>query len=257
MILGADIGNSSIGFCGMEAGSGQIRFQSRMDTHPLQTVERYAEELRRLLRPFSGALEPVEGSIVSSVVPAATQPVCAALTALTGTPPLLVTPDLHTDLNMESAPNTVVGADLIAAACAAIHWHPLPAIVVDMGTATTVMAVDGARYLRGGGILPGVRVSMQSLLGATAQLDCVPLEAPGHAIGRTTAECIQSGILYGAAGAIDGLITRIEEELGTSATLIATGGMAPRIIPLCRHKLLWEPDLLLKGLSLLYAQNRL
>ena len=257
MILGADIGNSSIEFCGMEAGSGLIHFQSRIDTHPIQTKERYAEELRRLLRPFSGGLENVEGGIVSSVVPAAAEPVCAALTALIGTPPLLVTPGIQTDLNMKSAPDTVVAADLIAASAAAIRWHPLPAIVVDMGTATTVVALDEGCYLRGCSILPGLQASLQALVGTTALLSAVPLEAPGHAMGRNTTECIQSGIFYGAAGAIDGLVTRMEEELGTRATLIATGGLAPRIIPLCRHKLQWEPNLLLKGLSLLYAQNRL
>ena len=130
-----------------------------------------------------------------------------------------------------------------------------PIIVIDMGTATTLDVVDRDGCYTGGVILPGVMVSLNALVGNTAQLPQINLEAPKRVIGKNTIECMQNGIMYGNAAMLDGLIDRMEAEMGEKATLVATGGMARFITPLCNHEITYIPDLLLRGLLILYRQN--
>ena len=144
---------------------------------------------------------------------------------------------------------------IVVDAVAGIHNYPLPQIIIDMGTATTVSVIDREGNYRGGMILPGVVVSSDSLISRTAQLQKVAFEVPKNLIGRNTIDCMKSGILYGNAGALDGLIDRINAELDEPCTVIATGGLAGVITPLCRNKILLDDDLLLKGLLLLYNKN--
>ena len=125
-----------------------------------------------------------------------------------------------------------------------------------MGTATTMMAVDASGTLLGGSICPGVKVSSEVLTTRTSQLPGISLEAPKHAIGRNTTECMQSGIMLGTACMIDGMVTRMEEELGMKATIIATGGISRFVLPMCRTQIHYDRDLLLKGLRILYEKNK-
>ncbi|MCD7947641.1 MAG: type III pantothenate kinase [Oscillospiraceae bacterium] len=247
MILGVDIGNSNIVISGIDTATDAVLFQ-----HRLESTQLTVEELACFLR---SAPAVVEGSIVASVVPALSDIVCKALHEVIGKAPLVVSVESRSRLRFPPLGTITVGADLIVAAAAAIDRFPLPAVLVDLGTATTVMAVDADCFLRGGAILPGVHVSNTALIEATALLPDVPLVSPGHVIGQNTQECIQSGLLYGAAAAIDGLVTRIEEELGASATVVATGGFSPLIVPLCRRAMILEPNLLPIGLSVLYKSN--
>ena len=141
-------------------------------------------------------------------------------------------------------------------AVAGIHHYPLPQIIIDMGTATTVSVLDAEGGYRGGMILPGVAVSHDALASRTAQLPKVAFELPKHTIGTNSVDCLKSGLLYGNAGALDGLIDRINAELNTPCTVVATGGLSSVIAPLCRNKIILDDDLLLKGLSILFEKNK-
>ena len=129
-------------------------------------------------------------------------------------------------------------------------------LIFDRGTATTVSVIDENRCYQGGMIYPGVGVSLDSLTARAAQLSGISLEAPEHLIGKNTIECMKSGIIYSSAAAIDGIIDRMKEELGSDVTVIATGGLAKKIVPHCRREVILDDDLLLKGLSILYQKNK-
>ena len=133
--------------------------------------------------------------------------------------------------------------------------HSGALIVIDMGTATTMCVVDKHGNYIGGIILPGLKVSLDSLSSKTAQLPYISLEVPSHVIGKNTIDCMRSGIIYGNVDMIDGILDRMEKELGEPPTIIATGGLAKFITPLCRHKILVDDALLLKGLLILYRKN--
>jgi type III pantothenate kinase len=146
--------------------------------------------------------------------------------------------------------------DLVADAVAGLAFYQVPFIVIDMGTATTLCVVDAKKNYIGGMILPGVGISLDALTARASQLSGIAIEAPKHIIGKNTVDCMKSGVLYSSAGAIDGCIDRIEEELGEKTTVIATGGLAKKIIPHCRRQIILDDELLLKGLYVIYMKNR-
>ena len=149
-----------------------------------------------------------------------------------------------------------VGSDRIVIAVAALAEYDPPLTLLDLGTATTIEVVgQGSTYL-GGCIIPGVRISMDALTSRTAQLPGISLDQPKRVIGKNTVDCMRSGIMYGTAAMLDGMLDRVEEELGFSTTVVATGGMAQFIVPLCRREIRLEKDLLLKGLNIIYQKNR-
>jgi len=162
---------------------------------------------------------------------------------------------MKTGLNIKMDNPKTVGGDRIVAAVAANAKYKGPIIIADMGTATTLDVVDHDGNYIGGVILPGVKVALNSLVSNTAQLPRISFDVPKRAIGKNTIECMRNGIMLGNAAMLDGLIDRMTAELGEEATLIATGGMARFITPLCTHKITYDPDLLLRGLMILYRQN--
>ena len=125
-----------------------------------------------------------------------------------------------------------------------------------MGTATTMIVVDQNGAMIGGAIIPGVKISMDALTGRTALLPGLQLDQPKKAIGSNTIDCMRSGLMLGSACMIDGMIDRMEEELGYQTTVIATGGIAKFVIPMCRHEIIYDKDLLVKGLAALYRENQ-
>ena len=129
-------------------------------------------------------------------------------------------------------------------------------IVVDMGTATTMVVLDKNGALVGGCICPGVRISLDALTERTSLLPGIQLDQPKKAIGRNTIECMRSGIMMGNACMIDGMVDRMEAELGCKTTVIATGGIAKFIVPMCKTPIVYDKDLLVKGLATLYRENR-
>ena len=125
-----------------------------------------------------------------------------------------------------------------------------------MGTATTISVIDRQKNYIGGMILPGIRVSTDSLTSRTSQLPRISVEEPKRLIGTNTVDCMKSGLIYGNASCMDGMIERINEELGEKATVVATGGLARRIVPHCRQQIILDDELLLKGLKYIYYKNR-
>ena len=163
---------------------------------------------------------------------------------------------MKTGLNILMDNPKTVGSDMIVDAVAAIREHPCPIIIIDMGTATTLSVVDKNGCYIGGVILPGLRLSLDTLSSKTAQLPSISLDIPSKVIGKNTIDCMRSGIMYGNASMIDGIIDRMEEELGQPATLVATGGLSRFVTPLCRHSIIYDEALLLKGLLILYEKNK-
>lgn len=253
MILAIDIGNTNIVLGGLEGE--KILFEARMATDLIKTSDQYCAELKSMLALFEVTPEAISGSIISSVVPPVLNSFKTAIRKLTGKACLVVGPGIRTGLNIRMENPAEVGSDLIVAAVAAIAEYGAPLLLVDMGTATTITAVDETGTFVGGCICPGVKISMEALTGRTAQLPGISLDEPQKAIGKNTRDCMRSGIMFGAAAMLDGLLDRMEAELGTPVKVVATGGIARFVIPLCRRKLIYDRSLMLKGLGLLYRRN--
>lgn len=253
MILAIDIGNTNIVLGGIE--NTQIVFVARMATDVIKTSDQYHLELKNMLKLFSVDTAKLEGTIISSVVPPVLHSIHTAILKMTGCEPLIVGPGIRTGLNVHVDNPKQVGSDLIVAAVAGMKEYGAPLMIVDMGTATTITVIDENKSFRGGAICPGVRISMDALTSRTAQLPGISLEAPKQAIGRNTVDCMQSGIMLGAAAMLDGLLDRMEEELGREVPVVATGGISQFVIPLCRRKIIYDKNLLLKGLNILYRNN--
>ena len=246
MLLAIDIGNTNIVIGCIEAE--KICHELRLATDLVKTSDQYWMDLKGVLALYDLQADEIEGVIISSVVPPVLNSLRTAVMKLTGRTPMVVGPGLKTGLNIAGGNAGQVGSDLVVAAVAALRDYPAPVIIIDMGTATTMMAIDQTGTFLGGSICPGVKVSSEVLTTRTSQLPGISLEAPKHVIGRNTIECMQSGIMLGAACMIDGMIERMEEELGVKATVVATGGISRFVLPMCRSEIRYDRDLLLRGL---------
>ncbi|MDD3794644.1 MAG: type III pantothenate kinase [Lachnospiraceae bacterium] len=253
MILAIDIGNTNIVLGCIQEN--KILFTERLSTDHAKTDLEHAISIKIVLELHNINPREVTGAIIGSVVPPITALIRDALYKITGCSAIVVGPGVKTGLNILMDNPAQVGSDLIVGAVAGIAEYPLPLILIDMGTATTICVIDENKNYIGGMILPGLRVSLDSLTSRTSQLPKISLEPPKRLIGKNTIECMKSGILYGNASCIDGMISRIEEDLGQSATAVATGGLAAAIVPLCRHNIILDDELLLKGLLLIYKKN--
>lgn len=254
MILAIDIGNTNIvlGCCRGE----EILFRERLSTVHTSTVLEYAAMLRTAFEMNGISPEDIHGAILSSVVPALTGTIKEAVEKYIHVTPLVVGPGIKTGLKIRIDNPAQLGSDMVVAAVAGLQLYSLPQILIDMGTATTISVLDETGAYRGGMILPGVAVSHDSLIRETAQLQKISFDMPKTLIGRNTVDSMKSGLLYGTAGALDGLIDRINAELNASCTVVATGGLSSVITPLCRNGILLDDDLLLKGLLILYNKNK-
>lgn len=253
MILAVDIGNSNIvlGCFDQE----QILFIERLSTNRHATALEYTILIKNILELNNLSNQTFDGAIISSVVPSVTHTLQHAVTRLTGKDVLVVGPGIRTGLKIMLDNPAQLGSDRVADAVAAVHHYPCPLIIVDMGTATTVSAIDRDKNFRGGMIMPGLRVSLESLTSRTSQLPTISLDPPKKVIGTNTVDCMRSGIIYSNAASIDGIIDRIEEELGEPCTVVSTGGLAKTIIPYCKHHIIIDDLLLLKGLMIIYHKN--
>lgn len=253
MILAIDIGNTNIviGCCDEE----KIYFVERLSTNITKTELEYAISFKNVLELYNINPRDINGGIISSVVPPVTNIVRASAEKVLGKPVKIVGPGVRTGLNILMDNPAQVGSDRIVNAVAAINEYPVPLIIIDMGTATTFCVVDEKKNYIGGMILPGIGVSLDALATRASQLSKISIEAPKKTIGKNTTDCMRSGIINGNAACIDGLVNRIEKELGQKATVIATGGMSKKIIPYCDRKIIMDDELLLKGLRLIYKKN--
>lgn len=254
MILALDIGNTHIVMGCMEGRD--IRYLCRMATNRPTTGAEYAVTISRLLEFAHIAPDAFDGAIISSVVPQVTRSLSEAVRMLSGIEAMVVGPDIRSDLAVRIDDPATLGSDLLVAAVGALDIYQPPLILIDMGTATTVTVVDAEGAFRGGAIIPGVQLSLSALASHTSLLPSISLDAPPRAIGTNTVDCMKSGSILGTALLLDGMIDRMEAELGQKATVVATGGLARCIVPICTHEILLNEDLLLYGLAVLYEKNR-
>ena len=253
MLLAIDIGNTNIVIGGIQ--DDRILFEGRIATDHIKTSDQYGVEIKNILSLFDVKPHDIDDYIISSVVPPVFNSVRTGLVKLIRREPMVVGPGIKTGLNIQMDTPSQVGSDRIVVAVAALaEWDP-PLILLDLGTATTIEVVGRGNAYLGGCIIPGVRVSLEALTSRAAQLPGIRLDKPKKVIGKNTVDCMRSGIMYGTAAMLDGMLDRVEEELGYSATVVATGGMAQFVLPLCPRKTLVDPDLLLKRLNVLYKKN--
>lgn len=254
MLLALDVGNTNI-VIGFLDESG-IRNIARLETDRDKTAHEYAISLRQVIE-FSGITpEDIDGAILSSVVPPINGALIAAVRMITGNRPLVVGPGMKTGLNIALDNPATMGSDLVVGAAAALAIHAPPLIIIDMGTATTMTVIDREARVLGGAIIPGVGISLEALANGTSQLPHISLDAPKKCISSDTVEAMRSGSVYGTAAMLDGMIERMEAELGEPAAVIATGGLGGCIIPYCRREITYDKNLLLNGLWALYQKNK-
>ena len=233
MLLALDVGNTNIVIGFLDASG--IRNIARLETDRDKTAHEYAISLRQVIE-FSGiAPEDVDGAILSSVVPPINGALVAAVRMITGIRPLVVGPGMKTGLNIALDNPATMGSDLVVGAAAALAMHAPPLIIIDMGTATTMTVIDREARVLGGAIIPGVGISLEALASGTSQLPHISLDAPKKCISTDTIEAMRSGSVYGTAAMLDGMIERMEDELGEPAAVIATGGLGGIVIPHCRR----------------------
>lgn len=254
MILAVDIGNTHI-VIGCIEGE-RILFVERLYTDTTKSELEYAISFKNVLEIYGIDRSGLKGGIVSSVVPPVTATLRNAAEKVTGREILVVGPGVKTGLDIRIDNPAQLGSDLAVGAVAAIEEYPCPLVIIDMGTATSFTVVNEKQQVIGGMIMPGVGAALESLTGKTSQLPKISLEPPKRFIGSNTVDCMKSGVLYGNAACVDGMISRIREELGREVQVVATGGMAKSIIPCCREKIAIDDALLLKGLRLIYERNR-
>jgi type III pantothenate kinase len=253
MLLAIDIGNSNIALGGFSEE--KLCFVARISTDVSKTSDEYASILLNTLSLYQISPNAVRGAIVSSVVPALNRAIKEAVKLICGIESLLVGPGIKTGLGLHCDDPASVGADLVCACVAARAIYGKPVLIIDMGTATKMTVVDQSGAFAGVSIIPGVNMGLKALTEGTAQLPQVSLEEPKTVIGKNTVECMRSGIIYGNASLIDGMIDRFNEELGANLPIVATGGLANTIIKHCKHCITVDETLVLKGLNIIYNKN--
>ncbi len=254
MILAIDAGNTNIVLGGIEGED--IRFTARVATDRKRTADEYAMTLRNMLELYGVDPAALEGAIIASVVSELSEVLRTAAARVTGTKPIMVGSGIKPGVNIRLDDPGQLGADLVVGAVAATAKYPKPLIIFDLGTATTMSVVDKEGRFLGGAIMAGPRVGVEALSAGTSQLPHIDLEVPGKVIGANTVHAMQSGALYGHAAMMDGLIDRVEAELGCPLTVVATGGLSQAVVPLCKRQMALDPDLLLRGLGILYEKNK-
>ncbi len=253
MLLAVDIGNTNITLGAYN--SNFLSFTARLATDTRKTEDQYAIEIKQLLSINNIGTDEIEDCIISSVVPSVAKSISRAVAKLCQIVPLNLGPGVKTGLNIKIDNPAQLGADLVAGAVGAIDAYKMPCVIIDMGTASTVSVLDKNGAFLGGIIAAGVRLTLKALTENTAQLTSIPIEAPKSVIGRNTTESMQSGLVLGTASMIDGLLEKIAEELGETPTIVATGGLSKEVIVHCKNSIIYNENLLLDGLRVIYEKN--
>ncbi len=254
MLLTIDIGNTNMNI-GLFDGE-LLTMSARLATERQKTDDQFAVEFLNIFKIYNIDFNCILGAVISSVVPEITVHVKNAVEKLIGKNVIVLSPGVKTGLNILIDNPAQLGADLAAGAVGAANEYPLPAFVIDLGTATKIYAIDENRGFRGCMIAPGVAISLQALTNTSSLLPAISLEPPKKACGTNTIESMQSGIVLGTASMIDGLLDRFAEELGEPKTIIATGGLSHFISPVCKREIIYDGDLVLKGLKAIYNKNK-
>lgn len=254
MLLAIDVGNSNIVLGGYEKE--QLKFVSRFRTDSLRTEFEYAVLIKNTLELYQYKPEDISGGIISSVVPPLSNVLKKAVKLIRQTRVLVIEPGIKTGLNIKIDNPGQLGADLLATAIGTVAKYPLPALVIDLGTATKITVIDREGAFRGGAIMPGVMIALDALTAQTAQLPKISLDsAPIDPIGTNTIDCMRAGTILGAASMIDGMVERYQAVLGQELSVIACGGLTGAVIPHCKPGIIQDETLLLDGLRILYQKN--
>lgn len=253
MILAIDIGNTNIVMGGFDGN--KIIFMERISSNQKTTDLEYAVTVKTALEMNDITIDSITGVVMSSVVPSITNTFRRAVEKLTDAKTIIVGPGVKTGLKILIDDPGQLGSDLVVDAVAGIEEYPVPQIIIDMGTATTFSVIGKDKSYLGGVITTGMAVSADALFSRTSQLPRISFDKPKRVIGKNTVDCMKSGIMYSTASGIDGMIERLEEELGEKCTVIATGGLASIVMPLCKRKIILDEDLMLKGLAIIYKRN--
>ena len=253
MLICIDIGNSNITI-GTFRGE-DLQFTARLATDTRRTSDQYAIEISDIISLYNVDLNSITEAAISSVVPTVGSAIEKAIKRLFNITPIVLGPGIKTGLNIKIDNPAQLGADLAAGAVGSLAKYPTPTIIIDMGTASTISVLGKNGEFLGGVIAAGVKLTLDALTSRTAQLPSVSIEAPKKVIGTNTADSMRSGLIIGQSAMIDGLITRIERELGETATVVATGGLAPDVVSECDHEILIDDNLHLDGLRILHNKN--
>jgi len=256
MILEINIGNTHISF-GVSDGVNISEPVMDMKTDRNRTSLEYASQMKQILELCGFDIEKIDGSVISSVVPPMTQIIKNAVKSLTGYDAFVVGAGVKSGIHILTDDPGTVASDLVATAVAAKEEYALPCVIVDMGTATTLTVVDENGRFIGGSFMPGVNVSLNALCEGASLLPKIDVAEPKKAIGSATVECMRSGLVYGYAGAVDGIIDRFAVELGREpATVVTTGGVAEFICSYSKRTIRHDKNMLLKGLCYIYNKNK-
>lgn len=257
MILAIDVGNTNTQFGAFDDDE-KLVFESRIATNHFRMEDEYAVTLMDILKLYGVDAHGIDGAIMSSVVPPVTVQLKPAVEKVCGCRVKVVGPGLKTGLNIKIDEPASLGGDLAAVAVGAKEKYPLPAIVIDLGTATKVLAIDKNGAFIGGIIAPGLKISAEALAAKTAVLPLIGIsgEPIKKVIGSNTIDCMRSGLLNGAAFMLDGFIESFESEIGEKCTVIATGGFSSVVKPLCKTDFVLNENLILIGLLEIYKKNK-
>lgn len=253
MILTVDISNTSVNFSVME--NDKAVFSFRLSSDKSRTADEYSALMALSAQQRGIDLKAVDGAIVSSVVPTLTSVMESAVETASGRRPIVIGPGVKTGLNIRLDDPTELGGDFVSAAVAALEQYPLPCVIIEMGTATAMGILDSAGSYIGGIICPGPMVSQVALARGAAQLSNVSISPTPQVICKSTDTCMQSGIVHGSAAMIDGLLDRIEDELGQPVTVVVSGDWADTIIPHCKREMIVDKELLTRGMCMIYRKN--
>ena len=254
MLLAVDIGNTNIKVGAWDAD--QLIFVSAMHTNVLRTADEYAARLLDVFRLHGCTGAQFDAAMISNVVPPLSSVLTAAVAqVIQSNRVYLASPTMESGLEIQVDSPATLGADLVCAAAAVARKLPLPCVMIGLGTASIIFAIDKDARLIGGAVSPGVSISIDALANRTAQLPHINLENPGPIIGKNTVDCMKSGIVYGTACMLDGMIARMREEMDGEVSAVAFGGLSHSIVPYCREKILLDDTLVLEGLKILYENN--
>ena len=253
MLLCADVGNTNIKFA-LYKNDEQL-LKMRFFTNAHKTADDFAVDLYTIFQINKIDTNKINGAIISSVVPKITKPLSEAIEKVTTAKPLIIGPGIKTGLDMRIDNPATLGSDLVAMCVAVKELYRCPAIVIGLGTATTILYMNQNKAYCGGAIAPGVSISLDALTNNGALLPSIDIKAPKKVIGTNTEDCISSGLVYGTACMLDGMIERYCDETGENCTVIATGGLANSIAKNCKSDIIINDDLILDGLKIIYKKN--
>lgn len=255
MILAIDVGNTNIKY-GVFDGDKLIS-SFRVSSRLSRTADEYGSVLINLLTNSGVNKNDIDGVIISSVIPSLNYTICHMCEYFFGITPMMVGPGIKTGLNIKTDNPKEVGADIIVNSVSAFNKYGGPIITIDFGTATTFNVVSDKCELLGVIIAPGIKTSLEGLTSNTAQLPTIELDAPKTVIGKNTKTSMQSGIIFGFAGLVDNIISKIKKELKLDQiTVVATGGLGEIIAKEVKSVTYVERTLTLEGLKLIYQFNK-